>query len=66
MSISDQDRNRIVYVTADSSQWLAIDVPFGLVCPPAIELHRPLIGSVVFLDADSYRLSIPSEARDKQ
>jgi hypothetical protein len=57
------ERNRVIYVTADASDWLAIDVPFGLITPPTIELHQPLVGSVEFYHADSYRLTIPKEAQ---
>jgi len=56
------ERNRIVYVTSDASDWLAVDVPFGLITPPTIQLHRPLAGPVEFYHADSYRLPIPGEA----
>jgi hypothetical protein len=59
---AEPERNRIVFVTSDSSLWLAIDVPFGMITPPTIELHVPLKGSVVFYNAESYQLRIPEEA----
>jgi hypothetical protein len=60
--VSDPERNRAVYVTADSGRWLAIDFPFGLITPPSIELHQPMAGPVTFYLAESYRLPIPPEA----
>jgi hypothetical protein len=60
--MSDPERNRIVYVTADSSKWVAINVPFGLISPPTIELYRPLAGPVMFYHADGHQLRIPPEA----
>jgi hypothetical protein len=60
--MQDPERNRIVYVTADSSQWIVIDVPFGLITPPTIELHRPLVGAVMFYHASGHRLRVPAEA----
>jgi hypothetical protein len=62
MSGGMSERNRVVYVTADQSDWLAIDVPFGLITPPTVELHRPLVGTVQFFYADSYRLAVPDAA----
>lgn len=56
------ERNRTVYVTADGSDWLVIDVPFGLITPPTIGLHRPMVGAVEFFHATSHRLPIPTEA----
>lgn len=58
----ERERNRVIYVTSDGSDWLAVDVPFGLIPPPTIQLHRPLAGPVEFYHADSYRLPIPDEA----
>jgi hypothetical protein len=60
--MSDPERNRIVYVTSDSSLWLAIDVPFGMITPPTIELHVPLKGSVTFYHSSGYQLRVPEEA----
>jgi hypothetical protein len=62
MNAKDPERMRVVYVTADSSQWMAVDVPFGLISPPTYELHRPLVGPVTFYDAKGHRLRIPREA----
>ena len=59
----EPERHRKVYVTSDSSLWLVLDEPFGLISPPTIELHRPQVGTVTFYDADGYQLRIPSEAR---
>lgn len=59
------ERNRIIYVTADSSQWAVIDIPDGLITPPTIDLHRPEVGPITFYFADCYpSLRIPSEARE--
>ena len=60
--MSDPERNRIVYVTADSSQWVVINVPFGLITPPTIELQRPLVGSILFYHASGYQLRVPVQA----
>jgi hypothetical protein len=60
--MTDPERIKVIYVTADSSQWLTIDMPFGLISPPTIELHKPLIGPVVFYHASAYQLRIPKEA----
>jgi hypothetical protein len=60
--MSDPKRGRWVYVTPDSSRWLAIDLPFGLIAPPTITLHEPLAGPVEFYLAESHRLPIPPEA----
>lgn len=58
------ERNRIVYVTADSSQWAAIDIPDGLIPPPTIDLHQPQVGTFTFYYADCYpSIRVPSEAR---
>jgi hypothetical protein len=60
----DPERNKIIYVTADSSQWVVINIPFGMITPPTIELHIPLKGGVTFYYADCYpSLHIPSEAK---
>jgi hypothetical protein len=56
-------RAEVVYVTGDSSAWLRLSVPSGLISPPTIELHRPLSGPVTFYDAESFRLPVPAEAR---
>jgi hypothetical protein len=56
------ERNRQVYVTADGSAWLALDFPFGLVAPPEVALHRPLVGPARFFHASSFRLPVPPEA----
>jgi len=61
--VSDPERNRVVYVTADGTGWLAVDFPFGLIPPPAFELHKPLAGPVEFLFAECYGLPIPAEAK---
>jgi len=57
------ERNQVVYVTADSSGWLLIDFPFGLISPPTLELHQPLAGTVTFFWAELHRLKIPDEAK---
>jgi hypothetical protein len=60
---TEPERGRVIYVTADSSQWLVIEYPFGLITPPTIELHRPLQGAVIFYYAQCYGLAIPAEAQ---
>lgn len=61
--MKDPERNKIIYVTADSSYWMIIDVPFGMISPPTIELHRPHLGPITFQDAVGYQLPIPPEAK---
>ena len=61
-AITMSERYRVVYVTADSTQWAAIDVPDGLIAPPTIELHMPSVGPVSFFYASCHRLPIPEEA----
>jgi hypothetical protein len=60
--MSEPERQKIVYVTADSSQWMVLDKQIGLISPPTIELHRPLVGPVTFYYAECYQLPIPPEA----
>ena len=62
----DPERTNRIYVTADSSQWVRLSVPFGLIAPPTIELHKPLEGPVTFYDAEGYNLKIPIASRRKQ
>jgi hypothetical protein len=61
------DRNSVIYVTnTNPAEWLRIDVPDGMITPPTITLHRPLVGPAEFYFADCYRLPIPAEARESQ
>ena len=62
MSEQDPERNRVVYVTQDSSKWAVLDVPFGMITPPIIEIHQPMVGTDKFYYADCYQLRIPPEA----
>jgi hypothetical protein len=63
MSTPEPERSRVVYVTPDSSQWLVLDIPFGLVAPPTISVHRPpLYGPVEFYHASAYNLPVPAGA----
>jgi hypothetical protein len=61
--MTDPERTNRIYVTADSSQWARLSVPFGLIAPPTIELHKPLSGTIMFYDSDGYNLPVPTEAR---
>ena len=61
--MADPGRGQWIYVTADSSEWLRVDLPFGLIAPPTITLHRPLAGPVEFFYADAYKLRIPEAAK---
>lgn len=52
-----------VFVTNDGSdRWLAVQHPDGLVPPPIIELHEPLVGPVAFYFASCYHLPVPKGA----
>jgi hypothetical protein len=63
MSQPDPERNQIVYVTGDNLQWAILDVPFGMIAPPTIEIHQPTVRSFTFYYADCYaELHVPSEA----
>ena len=61
--MSEPERNKIIYVTSDSSLWAVLDEPFGLISPPVIALHKPQVGTITFYNADSYQLRIPAEAK---
>ena len=69
MSDPVPERTEVIYVTADSSQWLRLDVPFGLISPPTFELPKtidllkPLVGPVTFYDAECFQLPVPPAAR---
>jgi hypothetical protein len=63
--MSDRERGTWIYVTSDSQLWLKVDLPFGLIAPPTIDLHRPMVGLVKFYHADSYQLPVPAEARSQ-
>lgn len=52
----------VLYVTADSAEWLTLDAPDGMVPPPVLRLHRPLIGYVEFYYASCYNLPAPAGA----
>jgi hypothetical protein len=56
------ERGRAIYVTQPAGEWVAIDLPFGLVPPPILELHKPMAGPVPFYHAEGYRLPIPKQA----
>ena len=63
--MSEPERSRVVYVTSDGTgQWLGIDVPFGMITPPTITIHRPLGGAVDFYYASCYKLPVPAAAAD--
>lgn len=62
--MADPKRSQVVYVTADGSQWMRVDVPFGLITPPTLTFHKPLAGPVEFFYAECYGLPIPQEARE--
>jgi hypothetical protein len=61
--MKEPERTNRIYVTTDSSQWIRLSVPFGLIAPPTIELHKPLEGPVTFYDSDGYNLKVPTEAK---
>jgi hypothetical protein len=58
--MSDPERNKVVYVTADSSKWAILDIPFGMIMPPMIDLHVPQVGTETFYCAEMYQLKVPS------
>lgn len=58
-----KDRSKIVYCTMDSSQWLILIPPAGLVSPPVITLHKSLVGLVEFYHASAYNLPVPDDAK---
>lgn len=57
------DHKRVAYVTADSSEWMVLESPDGLISPPIIELHRPQVGAIKFYYASCYELRVPKEAK---
>ncbi len=66
MSEQDPERNRVVYVTQDGTKWAVLDVPFGMITPPIIEIHQPTVATFKFYYADCYQLPIPREAEKAQ
>jgi hypothetical protein len=61
----EPERNKVIFVTADSSQWMVVNIPFGMILPPTIEVIQPLLTDpVVFYYAETHRLRIPSEAKE--
>lgn len=64
--MAEPARSRVVYVTNDGTgRWLVLDVPFGLVAPPTLEIHKPLEGPVEFFYAQCYGLPVPDEALER-
>lgn len=62
--MTDPERNMVVYVTSDSSQWMVLDMKFGFISPPTIDLHVPQVGPLQFYNASSYGLHVPPEATE--
>jgi len=61
--MTEPARSRVVYVTNDGTgRWLVLDVPFGLITPPTLEIHKPMEGAVEFFYAQCYGLPVPAEA----
>jgi hypothetical protein len=58
-----KNRSKIVYCTMDSSQWLILTPPAGLVSPPVIALHQPSAGPVEFYHASAYNIPVPDDAK---
>jgi len=56
-------RNKVVYVTSDSSHWVIMDTPVGFISPPTMELHVPMQGACTFYYASCYQLRVPDEAK---
>jgi hypothetical protein len=56
-------RSKIIYCTMDSSQWLILTPPEGLVPPPVISMHKPLAGPVEFYHAAAYNIPVPDDAK---
>jgi hypothetical protein len=54
-------RTEWVYVTnTQPQQVVRVDAPLGLIMPPTIDLHRPMVGAVTFYHADGYGLAVSS------
>lgn len=53
------NHKRVAYVTADSSEWMVLESPEGMISPPMIEMHRPQVGTVIFYYASCYQLRVP-------
>jgi hypothetical protein len=43
-----EKRSEWVYATDDGELAVKVDFPFGLIPPPTVDLHRPLVGTVRF------------------
>jgi hypothetical protein len=57
------ERSSVIYVVPGTDQWISVNVEDGIVTPPTITFHRPLVGPVEFFYAEIYRLPIPKEAK---
>lgn len=52
-------RSEWVYVTTtEPQQVVRVDAPHGLIMPPYLDLHEPLVGPHRFYHADSYQLQV--------
>lgn len=60
--VEEPDRGRVVYLAPDG-RWVIVDVPFGLIPPPTIVIHEPLVATHTFYYADMYNLPVPPDAR---
>jgi hypothetical protein len=56
----EPERGEWVYVTTETPpRVMRVDLPFGLIAPPTIDLHQPTVGPVTFYHASSYGLRVP-------
>lgn len=57
--VEDEERTEWVYVTnTQPQQVVRVDAPLGLIMPPTIDLHRPMVGPVTFYHADGYGIPV--------
>jgi hypothetical protein len=61
--MTDPKRSKVTYATADGKHALVVDFPFGLILPPTIETHIPLVGPVIFYWADCHHIKVEREAK---
>lgn len=63
--MSDPVRNELKYATADGQHVMVIDYPFGLILPPTISAHVPLVGEMTFYEAQCYQIKIQPGAEQR-
>jgi len=61
--MKDPKRTEVIYVSADSSLYAKLSIPYGMISPPMIDIHQPEVGTFTFYHAICYNLPIPKDAK---